>query len=137
MTYLRDIYACPEGKKVAYNLLCERPDYANISHESASFAEHVAFMDSKPYSGWHLIYNGFPVGAIYLTDADEVGVFVFKKYQRKGYASWAIKKLMKLHPREQYFANINPLNAPSIVLFERLGFAATASDGKSLKMVWR
>ena len=109
---------------ILYGLLEERPVSANISHqEMPTWEEHKRFIKSRPYTAWYLIMDGEEaLGSIYLSQQDEIGVFLFKKHQGNGYAKMAIKMLTEEHPRKRYLANINPENKESISMFERLGF---------------
>ena len=113
-----------DSQMILYRLLEERPAVASISHRSMpDWDEHVAFITSMPYHVWCLIMNGAEaVGAIYLTQNDEIGVSIFEKHAGNGYAKAAIRRLMETYPRRRYFANINPDNAKSIRMFETLGF---------------
>jgi RimJ/RimL family protein N-acetyltransferase len=121
---------CAAG--ILYELLAERTAEQSISHrQMPTWDEHLAFIESKiptsdgldPYSVWDLIeVDGRIVGAIYLTLRDEIGVAIFKKEQRKGYGSAAVKLLMELSGPLPYLANVNPHNAASIVMWEKLGF---------------
>ena len=106
-----------------YALLKERTENQSISHkEMPSFDEHIAFIESRPYLYWYRIRNEDScVGAIYLTEKREIGIGIFKIFQRQGYATAAVNQLMKLHPGK-FLANINPQNEYSIHLFKSLGF---------------
>lgn len=144
---LVDVYEClmqdylpPDGitdtEMVLYELLKERPDIANISHQKMpSLAEHCEFVRSNPYQKWYLIQE-WPetyeeavfeklrprwVGSIYLTHKREVGIFVFKGFQKKGVGKRAIELLEQENPGKLY-ANIAPSNQASIAFFEGLGF---------------
>lgn len=113
-----------------FNLLAEREgaDAINISHtKMPSYARHASFVTSKPYQAWYLIVEEIgdrqtPVGAIYLTKQDEIGIHLFKAWQGYGYGPKAIKFLRNTHVRPHYLANINPANTRSIEMFKRLGF---------------
>lgn len=127
---LVDVYKTGMAPNVLYDLLRERTgdDSINISHASLpTWDEHVAFVQSKPYAAWYLIEvhnlaDNFMVGTVYLTHEEEVGIFLFKRFQGKGYGPQAIRALIKRHPCKRYLANINPANERSIKMFERLGF---------------
>lgn len=110
--------------RTLYDLLRERPEYANISHkEMPTWESHRAFIASEPYLKWYIIsIEGNHVGAIYLDYRFEIGIGIFKEFQRMGYATEAIKKLMLRHKGEEFLANIAPANKQSKDLFERLGF---------------
>lgn len=107
-----------------YELLRQRPDYANISHKSMpSWDEHAKFVTGKPYKAWYLLFhNNKPVGSIYLTDKDEIGLQISIDQQHKGFAQEALHELLELHPSTRYLANIAPSNLPSQEFFERQGF---------------
>jgi RimJ/RimL family protein N-acetyltransferase len=109
-----------------YELLKEREGFESISHKRMpSIKEHFEFIDSIPYKYWFLINNEEQqtVGAIYLTDKNEIGVGIFKDHRRKGYARGAIEKLiLEVADGGPFHANINPENQKSIDLFESMGF---------------
>ncbi|QLH07835.1 GNAT family N-acetyltransferase [Nitrosopumilus ureiphilus] len=107
-----------------YDLLKERDPRANISHKKMpSFAQHVKFVMSKPYSKWYIIETfKNAVGSIYLTKDNEIGIFIKKDLHGKGIASLAINLLMKKHPRFRYLANVNPKNKKSIQFFKNQKF---------------
>lgn len=121
---LVDVYGSPDALGVLYRLLEERDPEVNISHrEMPSWDSHCAFVASRPYAAWYLIVaESEPVGAIYLSRADEIGVFILRAYRGKGYGRRAVLMLMEQHPRERYLANINPANEGSIAFFRELGF---------------
>lgn len=99
----------------------------NISHQAMpSYAEHCHFVEFHPYRAWFLIeVDGSCVGSIYLSERDEIGIFLYKCHQNQGYAKEAVRLLMtKTLPRypRRYLANINPRNDRSISFFRKLGF---------------
>jgi len=115
--------------KFLHELLKERETHQNISHrDMPSFEEHCAFVDSHPYREWFLIFDAWgnvemgPIGAIYLSKQNEIGIFIAKEYQGKGHGKTALCLLMNRHPGERFLANINPHNSRSIDMFESLGF---------------
>ena len=111
-----------------YDLLKERTPEQSISHKKMpTMVEHVDFIRSNPYPHWYLIEADKtptkPVeflGSVYLTKQREIGIFIFKKHQGEGYATEAIKEIIKMHPGK-FLANVNPANEPSNKLFEKLG----------------
>lgn len=136
---------------VMWRLLQEREGVTNISHEGKTTPEeHADFMQNPPYRVWYVIVGtGIKVGAqegdenenvtvavgsIYLTARNEIGVFIFKDHQRKGWGQWAVNDLMRCwakslklarthrHIGPEFYANVNPGNAASIAFFEKLGF---------------
>lgn len=105
-----------------YELLRERPEYANISHgKMPDFAEHRAFLWSQPYWCWYIIAVPVMVGCIYLTRADEIGVHIKPTNMGTEIASRSIELLMHMHPRKRYLANVAPGNQSAHALFQDLG----------------
>ena len=109
-----------EAIEVLWQLLCERPSYANISHDGLPDRNrHVSFVLAHPYREWALIMvESQWVGAIYITHRNEIGIGILKAHHRKGYARQAIELLMLRHPRDYYIANTAPGNHPSHRLWE-------------------
>ena len=120
---LRPIQGVREHVKILYDLLLEREDFMNISHKAMpTLAEHTAFVESVPYFQWLFVKNetGSYVGSIYLTKQREIGIFIFKQYQGRGYGKAAVIELRKRVPGKM-LANISPANNKSIKFFESLG----------------
>jgi RimJ/RimL family protein N-acetyltransferase len=118
-----------------YAMLAKRPPIANISHkEMPTFEQHCKYVEGMPYAEWDLI--GEPVGPvlawvgqIYLTRRNEIGIQILKPYQQRGYATSAVRQLMSKRPGP-YYANTNPRNRASIVLFKKMGFQIIQSTYK-------
>lgn len=112
----------PDRYTLLYDLLSERDETVNISHrEMPHWEDHAKFVEKHPYEAWYFIGQE-PVGAIYLTKQNEIGIGIFKEHQGKGYGPQAIKELMRRHGKRRYLANINPRNEPSARVFSNLGF---------------
>lgn len=109
-----------------YDLLAQRDPVANISHrEMPSYEAHRRFVESRPYKCWYIVHaDDDPVGAVYLTHQNEIGISILKDHQGHGYGKKAIRILIQAHPAEKFLANIAPSNARSIAMFEKLGFGA-------------
>lgn len=151
MIILANAYTIPDAVRVLYELLLERDPSTNISHRKMpSWREHQQFAESKPYRKWYLIQsidqevisitdgpggNRYRirqfVGACYLTRQNEIGIFLFKAHQGKGYAVEAVNLLITKHKplkaipgkrTGRFIANINPANERSKRLFQKLGF---------------
>lgn len=108
-----------------FNLLSQRTPEENISHRKMpSYYEHIAFVQSEPYKEWYIIQNvkGVPVGSIYVTYQNEIGIFIEQLYRGDGYASAALYGIITLNPDTKFLANINPENEKSKALFEKFGF---------------
>lgn len=105
---------------ILWQLLQERPPEAWISHNGkTTYEQHIQFVLYHPYRAWYLLLEqGHYVGAVYLTNAGEIGIGVLKAYQRQGYARRGIQLLMESHPREHYLANVAPANHASHRLWE-------------------
>ena len=125
---LSDIYRTPGHTEILYALLKERKPSMNINHKRLpSFQVHRAFVRKKPYAGWYFIRDGEKIaGSVLLDDragSNEIGVFIFKKFRRKGYATKAVKLLMhKFKKAKSFTCFISPKNRRSIVFFEGMGF---------------
>jgi RimJ/RimL family protein N-acetyltransferase len=114
---------------VLWELLEERTGDESISHKAMpTWGRHLDFVLSKPYLAWYIIEVPDPlgpvaVGAIYLTRDNEIGVSVYRRFRRQGFARKAIEMLMAEHDdAPRFLANIAPGNAKSRALFEGLGF---------------
>ena len=112
-----------------YELLKERKGRINISHkDTPSWDEHLDFVKNYDYTSWSMIYvNDQKVWNIYLTQRDEIGIFILKKFQGLGYGSDALKQFMKKNGKKRYLANINPTNYKSIQFFGKHGFVHVQS----------
>lgn len=109
-----------------YDLLEQREEFQNISHrEMPSWDQHCHFVASRPYFNWYLIQTeaGY-VGTVYLTRDSEIGIHLLESCQGRGWGTQAIEELMRLNPRDCYYANIAPRNIPSQEFFGKLGFHA-------------
>ena len=107
-----------------FDLLKQREGIVNISHKSLpTWEEHVEFFKNNTYKSWDIIWVGNTrVGNIYLTKNDEIGIFIDKKSQSKGYGTEALEEFMKKNGKKRYLANISPTNYKSIQFFGKHGF---------------
>ena len=107
-----------------YQHLKERNPTANISHKKMpTYAEHVKFVMSRPYSKWYIIiHRNKKIGTIYLTKQNEIGIFIKNKVQGKLIGQRVLKLLMEKNPRKRYLANVSPKNKKSISFFKKNGF---------------
>lgn len=129
---LTDVYAdMDRAVMILWDLLAERTPLQSISHTAMpTLRQHLDFVESRPYKGWFIIWKKSdavteePVGVCYLSNQSEIGIAIFTKYQQQGIAPRALRMLMALPwaDKPKFLANINPGNAPSIRLFEKLGF---------------
>jgi len=113
-----------DDAKFLFDLLKQREEIVNISHKSLpTWEEHVEFIKNNTYQSWDIIWvDNVRIGNIYLTDRDEIGIFLDKKSQSNGYGSIAINEFMKKNGKKRYLANINPTNYKSIQFFGKHGF---------------
>jgi RimJ/RimL family protein N-acetyltransferase len=122
---LKQVYTNPDKyATVLWDLLKERKPEASISHKHMpTMRQHLAFIDSQPYKMWAVITKDeYPVGACYLTNAYEIGIQIFERWQGNGFGEWAVGRIIAMNPTQRLLANINPKNEPSIRMFEKLGF---------------
>ena len=128
--HLSSVYTPPkppsERLALLYSLLQEREPHESISHkEMPTWTEHVAFVESRPYLAWYLMFwrrgdTNLNPGSIYLTREREVGIAVFRAYQGMGFGRAAFAELRRLHPG-RILANVNPANERSIRFFKNHG----------------
>ena len=113
-----------EDAEFLYELLKQREGRVNISHRSIpTLTEQRDYIENHSYQSWDIIWvENNRVGNIYLTQRDEIGIFVDKKFQGSGYGSQALKQFMKKNGKKRYLANINPTNYKSIQFFGKHGF---------------
>ena len=60
---------------------------------------------------------------------NEIGVSIHHNFRSKGYGRKSVKRLMAMHVRRKWFANIAPDNHASQSMFALLGF-------RQLQQVW-
>lgn len=107
-----------------YELLRDRSPEINISHQHCpSFEEHCRFWRSKPYPyAKAIVVDDNFAGYCYLTDRNEIGMFLKKEYQGQNIGSIVLKIIKEEFKGHQLFANIAPMNGASKRFFERHGF---------------
>jgi len=113
-----------DDAKFLFDLLKQREGIVNISHKSLpTWEKHVEFIKNNTYQSWDIIWvDNIRIGNIYLTDRDEIGIFLDKESQSNGYGSIAINEFMKKNGKKRYLANIRPTNYKSIQFFGKHGF---------------
>ena len=107
-----------------YDLLKERESNVNISHKKMpTYAQHIKFIESKPYSKWYIIkFNNKKIGSAYLSKQNEIGIFIIKNMHSQKLGTSVLNILIKKNYRKRYLANINPKNKKSIGFFKKNGF---------------
>jgi RimJ/RimL family protein N-acetyltransferase len=115
---------CLSDSKFLYELLQERDSKSFITHKKLpTFKNHEQFVKSFPYSKWYIIIlNNEKAGSVSITDQNEIGIWVLKKFQNMGIGGNALKLLIKNHPKSRYLANINPKNKESVEFFGKHNF---------------
>lgn len=90
-----------------------------------TYAEHEAFVRAWPahYECWYVIWQyRKPVGSVYLSHRQEVGLFILQEFHRDGLGGRALDLLFQAHPHPRYLANIAPANEASAKFFQGRGF---------------
>ena len=107
-----------------YNRLKERESIVNISHKKMpTYAQHMKFIESKPYSKWYIIkLSNKKIGSAYLSKQNEIGIFIIKNMHQQKLGTSVLNILIKKNHRKRYLANINPKNKKSIGFFKKNGF---------------
>ncbi|MDC0159314.1 N-acetyltransferase [Candidatus Nitrosopelagicus sp.] len=107
-----------------YQLLKERESNDNISHKKIpTYAEHLKFVKSKPYSKWYVVYyNKKKCGTIYITELNEIAFHLKKEYHKAELQKIIINLVMEQNPASRYLANISPKNKDKINFFKKNGF---------------
>ena len=110
--------------KFLYQHLKERDPITRISHKKMpTFSQHEKFVLSHPYTKWYIIFQkNKKIGSVYLTEMNEIGLFLKKDVQGKGLGQKSLELLMKLNPRNRYLANVNQNNKNSIKFFKKNKF---------------
>lgn len=104
----------------------------NISFRLPEWEEHLDFIQSNPYWLWFVLRSGGDyLGYISVTNRNEIGIVLLKKFRGQGYGEQSVKYLLRnyqplpeipAHRSGHFLANINPANQASIKMFEKLGF---------------
>jgi ribosomal-protein-alanine N-acetyltransferase len=100
----------------------------------------------RPMIG-HAGFHGAPgINSVKASDAVEVGYSVFPPYREQGFATEAVRGLVRWaseeHGVRRFIASVAPDNAPSLALVQRLGFVETGrhwddEDGDELEFELR
>jgi RimJ/RimL family protein N-acetyltransferase len=122
---------------ILYDLLAEREPHYNISHEKMpTYKAHCEYIASKPYKAWYIIQMSKPpysnLGAIYIGHENNIGLFIFKQYQGRGYGTRAFRSLKLYHRERPLYANINPNNHRSIQFWHSMGFSVDHREEKQI-----
>lgn len=129
---LINVYICPAAPRILFDLLAERPPSHWISHEKLpTWKEHCAFVRSQPFYLWYLLDSGGYVGALEVTEFNEIGIAIFERFQRRGCARRALELFMATHQplpaiparrNGRWLSNIACENHGSKQFFRVMGF---------------
>jgi len=83
---------------------------------------------SKTKTTKYIIKKGnTSIGFVHILANNEIGYYIIPEFQGMGIGTWAVIQLMKMQPRERYFATVNNRNVASVKLITRLGFRPKAT----------
>ena len=107
-----------------FELLLQRSSKENISHKKMpTYEEHIKFIISKPYYKWYIVKKDHDsIGAVYLTQINEIGISLVKRFDNEKIKNEVLELVMKKHPKKRYIVNINPKNKQGINFFKKRGF---------------
>lgn len=107
-----------------YDLLKEREPKENISHKKMpTYSQHKKFVLSKPYRKWFVIVqDNQKIGAVYLTDINEIGLHLKKEYNKNTIKRQILKKIIETDGKNRYLVNISPQNEDAIKFFKSQDF---------------
>lgn len=107
-----------------YQFLKKRIPNENISHKRIPrFNKHKKFVLSKPYKKWYVILiNSEKVGSIYLSNINEIGLHLKKKYLLDVFRNKVLQQLIEKNPESRYLVNINPRNKSLIAFYKSKKF---------------
>jgi len=99
-----------------------RTDFSVTVLALKSFDEYFKAYSENDLKTYIIIINDERAGFVHITKDGEIGYYLTKKYQNKGVAVAAVNDMLKLHPKERYFATVNINNIRSNNLVKKLGF---------------
>lgn len=105
-----------EYYRFLYDLLKHRPKDECISHKKMpTYTEHVDFLSSYPYKEHYIVLkDGVQLGRVYISNKDEIGVSLIKKYNH-------FKKDIFEHFKTR-FVNVSPGNKRDQLILKKLGY---------------
>ena len=110
---------CRTDYKFLYELLEKRNPCVNISHKvMPTYEEHCKFNETLPYKEDYVIYlDKEPIGRIYITKLDEIGIYFLPKYDGEMY-----KAVLKDFMSKIKFINVSPKNKELINILKQFNF---------------
>jgi hypothetical protein len=102
-----------------YELLDIRHPEENITHNGMpTYAEHVDFMDAKPYKEDYIIEeNEVRIGRLYITHDDKIGIHTIDKSEEK-----ALQYLLQMRDISKFQFEVSPRNKRFMQILERNGY---------------
>jgi len=84
-----------------------------------TYGEHLRFIKNHTYKKYYIVYKDkIRIGRVYITDKDEIGISLLKKYNR-------LKKILfknfSFHPFVK-FVNVSPKNKLDQKILKGLGY---------------
>ena len=113
-----------EDLEFIYELLKEyfKTDFSVTILTLPPFDDYFKTYFENDLKTYIVMVNKRRTGFVHITKSGEIGYYMLKEYQNKGIAINAVKEMIKLHPRERYFATVNMNNERSKNLVKKLGF---------------
>lgn len=108
--------------KFLYELLNKRTSKNNISNRTIkNWKDHLNFIDyNNPFSDWYIIEkNQQWVGSIYLTQRNEIGIYIAEEFRGVEIGKDALELLIQKNPRRFYYSNVNPDNEDLKKFFQK------------------
>jgi len=105
----------------------ERP-LPPLSESQKYVKKYLHDNDNHEIDFWYVIIDkkSNVIGSTKISNKNYVSYQVLKQFRGSGIGTKAVELLIKLHPRNRYFATINFKNEPSLRLIEKLGFQKKA-----------
>ena len=92
-----------------FELLLQRSSKENISHKKMpTHEEHIKFIMSKPYYKWYIVKKDHDnIGAVYLTQLNEIGISLVKRFDDEKTKNEVLELIMKKHPKDGSYLHRN------------------------------
>lgn len=99
-----------------------KTDFSVIVLNLKPFDEYFKAYFANDLKTYIIIVNEERAGFVHITKDGEIGYYLTDKYQNRGFASNAVKDMLKIHPLDRFFATVNINNVRSNNLVKKLGF---------------
>lgn len=115
--------------EVVKDWLSRHVDHSVTVLKMPSFSK---FSESKPTR--YIIKKGkTSIGFVHILANNEVGYYMIPEFQGMGIGTWAVSEMMRMQPRDRYFATVNNKNIGSVKLITSLGFRPKATIYEKIK----